>query len=873
MRYANVAFPLSVDQVFTYGVPPQLDTVLQPGVRVLAPFRRTKQEGVVVERVNETDLAPNLIKNVSECLDETPMFSPDMLALTKWMADYYVCSWGVALYCAVPAAVRTQKREQVRLLPEFSGSLGKVQKEIVALLEAEGELSLNQLARRMGLSSQDVRSRVRRLRERGVVETNVTHKPKATTQETTVAQLVLPDVDIEAEIVQLKNDTGGSEAASLQRPVNRRHAADTKRAEILQLLLDEGAPLATADLVRRVNASASLLSPLERRGFIQITRAQTVRNPLSSESIAPTQPLRLNPAQSTAFAEIQKALTEARDHDDRDRGTSAASQTVGRISNPDTFNGAKHPPTFLLHGVTGSGKTEVYMQAMADVLESGKSVIVLVPEISLTPQTASRFVGRFGARVALLHSRLSDGERYDQWHRIQKGEADIVIGPRSAIFAPVQKLGMLIIDEEHSDSYKSDTAPRYHAREVAQKRGTLANCPVLLGSATPSLESFHRTRNGSYRLLNLPARVFDRKMPDVHIVDMRNEFKKGNRTIFSELLRSSIEERLVRREQIILFLNRRGYSTYVFCRTCGYVERCDNCSISLTYHRETQRLVCHHCGSKRPTQQACPQCSSEAIRFFGAGTEAVEQEVHKSYPKARVQRFDADSTARKNAHQRILAEFEQQKIDILIGTQMVSKGLDFPNVTLVGVIAADTALNLPDFRASEQTFSLLTQVAGRSGRADLEGMVVIQTYMPEHYSIEAAQKHDYLDFYAQEVVARGALRYPPFAHVATLLLRGKDEQAVIDAAHAARDQLEIWQTDREPASQVPEVEETSVEILGPAPAPLSKIEGKFRWHLLLRSTYPEKIAQLFKRFTDEPPTIIKSKAIEFVIDIDPTSTL
>ena len=858
MRYANVAFPLSVDQVFTYSVPPQLNAVLQPGVRVLAPFRRTKQEGVVVERLDETDLAPNLIKNISECLDETPMFSPDMLTLTKWMADYYVCSWGVSLYCAVPAAVRSQKKEQVRLLPEFSGSLGKVQKKLVTLLEAEGELSLNQLARRTGLSTQDVRSRIRRLREKGVVETNVIHKPKATTRETTVAQLALPTADIEAEIVQLTNDMDESEASPPQRPVNRRHAADTKRAEILQLLLDEGAPLATADLMKRVNASASLLRPLERRGVIQITRAQTVRNPLSSESVAPTQPLRLNPAQSTAFAEIQRAL---------------ASHTVGGVSNPDAFNRTKHPLTFLLHGVTGSGKTEVYMQAMADVLENGKSVIVLVPEISLTPQTASRFVGRFGDRVALLHSRLSDGERYDQWHRIQKGEADIVIGPRSAIFAPVPKLGMLIIDEEHSDSYKSDTAPRYHAREVAQKRSELANCLVLLGSATPSLESFHRTRNGSYRLLNLPDRVFDRKMPDVHIVDMRNELKKGNRTIFSELLRSSIEERLVRREQIILFLNRRGHSTYVFCRTCGYVERCDNCSISLTYHRETQQLVCHHCGSKRPTQQACPQCSSDAIRFFGAGTEAVEQEVHKWYPKARVKRFDADSTARKNAHQQILAEFEQQKIDILIGTQMVSKGLDFPNVTLVGVIAADTALNLPDFRASEQTFSLLTQVAGRSGRADLEGVVVIQTYMPEHYSIEAAQKHDYLDFYAQEIVARGALRYPPFAHVATLLLRGKDEQAVIEASHVARDQLEIWQTDQEHALQAPKVEETSVEILGPAPAPLSKIEGKFRWHLLLRSTDPKKIGQLFKRFTDEPPTIIKSKAIEFVIDIDPTNTL
>ena len=865
MRYANVAFPLSVDQVFTYGVPRDLDAVLQPGVRVLAPFRRTKQEGVVVERIDETDLAPKLIKNVSDCLDETPMYSREMLSLTKWMADYYVCPWGVALFSAVPAAVRSQKKELVEALPEFkrqrfafSVSLGKIEEKLVTLLEAEGKLSIHQLARRTGLSYQDVRPKITALSNKGVVKIDVSHKPKATTQKTTVAELALPIAEIEAEIAQLKNE--GADGSN-----KRRHPGDAKRAEILELLLAESAPLATADLTKRVNASSSLLRPLERRGFIQITQAETVRNPLSTEPVAPTQPLRLNPAQLTAFTEIQNAL---------------ASHTVGGVFNSDLnnsaslpFNRTKQPPTFLLHGVTGSGKTEVYMQAMAEVLENGKSVIALVPEISLTPQTAARFVGRFGERVALLHSRLSDGERYDQWHRIQKGEADIVIGPRSAIFAPVKALGMLIIDEEHSDSYKSDNAPRYHAREVAQKRSELSNCPVLLGSATPSLESFHQAKNGSYRLLNLPTRVFDRKMPDVHIVDMRTELKKGNRTIFSEILRSSIEERLVRREQIILFLNRRGHSTYVFCRTCGYVEQCDNCSISLTYHRETQLLVCHHCGAKRPTQPNCPQCGSEAIRFFGAGTEAVEQEVRKAFPQASVQRFDADSTARKNAHQQILEGFEQQKIDILIGTQMVSKGLDFPNVTLVGVIAADTALNLPDFRASEQTFSLLTQVAGRSGRAELEGKVVIQTYMPDHYCIAAAEKHDYLDFYRQEIEARGALRYPPFSHVAVLLLRGKDEKEVIDTAHTVRDQLEIWQTDQARTSQAPDTQALAVEILGPAPAPLSKIEGKFRWHLLLRSPAAEKLGQLLRRLSDDPPVTIKSKAIEFVIDIDPTNTL
>ena len=839
MGYVNVAFPLSVDQVFTYGVPPHLDTVLQLGTRVLAPFRGTHQEGVIVERLDETDLDANLIKNISDCLDEIPTFSIEMLALTKWMAEYYVCSWGTALHSAVPAAVRTQKKQKIRLLPEAPAPRGTVQKEIVVLLEAEGELSPSQLVRRVGISYQKLRPRLTTLREKGIIGIDVTHKPKANTQETTVATLALPPADIEAEISQLKSEFESAAAPTS----NRLHLAAAKRADILQRLLEEGIPLATADLTKQVNASISLLRTLERRGFINITRAQAVRNPLSSDPVTPTQPLHLNPSQLRVFTEIQSTL---------------ASYTAENASENQL------PPTFLLHGVTGSGKTEVYMQAMTKILENGKSVIALVPEISLTPQTASRFVGRFGERVALLHSRLSNGERYDQWHRIQKGEADIVIGPRSAVFAPVKALGMLIIDEEHSDSYKSENVPRYHAREVAQKRAELAKCPVLLGSATPALESFHRAKNGSYRLLSLPDRVLDRKMPDVHIVDMRTELKKGNRTIFSEILRSGIEERLARQEQIILFLNRRGHSTYVFCRNCGYVEQCNNCSISLTYHRETQRLVCHHCGAKRPTHPSCPQCGSPAIRYFGLGTEAVEQEVRKAFPDARVERFDADSTARKNAHQRILEAFEQQKIDILIGTQMVSKGLDFPNVTLVGVIAADTSLNLPDFRASEQTFSLLTQVAGRSGRAELEGNVVIQTYMPEHYCISAAQKHDYLGFYAQEVEARGALRYPPFSHVATLLLRGKDEKQVIAAVHIVQEHLQIWQTD---------TGENTVEILGPAPAPLSKIEGKFRWHFLLRSDSVEKISQLLKHLTDEPPVAIKSNAIEFVIDVDPTNTL
>ena len=840
MLYANIAFPLAIDQLFTYAVPPRLDAVVQPGVRVLAPFRRSTQEGVVVERIDETDLSPGAIRNISDCLDEHPMFSPALLALTRWMADYYVSSWGSALFCAVPAAVRSQKQQRVQLKAGDKPSVRGVQKEIVALLEAEGELSPNQLARRVGVSYTNLRPKISALREKGVVDVHVTHKPKATARTATVASLALTPDEIAAEIGRLTEEAGSSGG-------ERVRPASAKHADILRMLLDADAPIATAELTKQVRTSASLLRTLERRGFIQITQASVVRNPLSCQPVAVTKPYQLNPAQAAALAEIQNALARLTSRD-----SVGASTEMGRI--------------LLLHGVTGSGKTEVYMQAIAQILERGKSVIVLVPEISLTPQTASRFIGRFGERVAVLHSRLSTGERYDSWHRIQKGEATIVIGPRSAVFAPVRELGLMIIDEEHSDSYKSDTAPRYHAREVAQKRSELANCALLLGSATPSLESFHRARNGAYQLLSLPTRVLDREMPEVHIVDMRAELKGGNRTIFSALLRNAIEQRLVKREQIILFLNRRGHSTYVFCRTCGYVERCSNCSISLTFHFETKKLVCHHCGHRRDTHPACPQCSSPAIRYFGMGTEAIEQEVRKAFPAANVKRFDADSTARKNAHQQILAAFQQQEIDILIGTQMVAKGLDFPNVTLVGVIAADTALNLPDFRASEQTFSLLTQVAGRSGRAEIPGEVIVQTYMPEHYCITAAQKHDYIGFYEQEVAARGVLRYPPFSRVARLLLRGRDEKSVIEAAHAVLNQLQ-----HSPVGAISNRD--AVEILGPAPAPLSKIEGKFRWHFLLRSETAEAISQRVQQLTAEPPPAIKSNAVELMIDIDATSVL
>ncbi len=818
MEYARVVFPLPQDLAFSYAIPVRLQSVVQRGSRVLAPLGEGTREGVIVDLMDEPDLPDDSIriKNLTDCLDDTPTFSDELLRLTKWLSEYYLSSWGEALRCAAPAAIRTRQNRVVHSLAtdeQIANMRQSRQTQILSVLTADDGLSLHQIARRLGIGVSKLRPALSALQEKGLVELRSNIQSKAKPQTISVVSLAKPVVEIKEQIPQLE--------------ANRA----LKQAEVLRILQGcDSETVTTVDLTKRANTSLKTLQSLEAKGLIRIDSVQIVRNPLSLDPVAPTQPLTLNPDQQAALQAIQGAIDSGR----RER--------------------------FLLHGVTGSGKTEVYMQAMASVLDRSKRVIVLVPEISLTPQTVSRFVGRFGGRVAVLHSNLSDGERYDQWQQIKDGAADIVVGPRSAIFAPFPNLGLIVIDEEHETSYKQDAAlPFYHARDVAVKRSALVDCPLILGSATPSLESFYHAQRGEYTLLQLPSRVSNIEMPPVEVVDMRLELQRGNRTIFSTTLRSAIEERLSKGQQVILFLNRRGYATHVFCRTCGYVERCDNCSISLTFHFSTKRMGCHHCGYERPTPQVCPQCGSMYIRHFGIGTEQVEQEVIKAFPEARVRRMDADSTTRKNAHQKILDVFKSGEIDILVGTQMIAKGLDFPNVTLVGVISADTALNLPDFRAGERAFNLLTQVAGRSGRSEAGGNVIIQTYMPEHYSIQAAQGHDYLRFYREEISHREALLYPPLSHAATILLRGEVEAEVIQTANHLLDQLEICKGECFP----------SVEIRGPVPAPLAKIRNKFRWYFLLRSEDVEELRQLIRcAFDATTPT-----NIDLIVDIDPISVL
>jgi len=521
-----------------------------------------------------------------------------------------------------------------------------------------------------------------------------------------------------------------------------------------------------------------------------------------------------------------------------------------------SIKGKKHQ-TFLLHGITASGKTEVYLRAIASVLTDGGSSIILVPEIALTPQTVERFQSRFGEKIALMHSRLSAKERLLQWQAIKKGKAQIVIGARSAVFAPVKNLKLIVIDEEHETTYKQqDCAPRYHVRQVAILRAKLTGATVVLGSATPSLESFHDTKEGKAKLLSLPERVTKRDLPEVIIVDMRQEIvaKARRFNVFSRSLEVKLDETLRRKEQAILFLNRRGFSTFISCTKCGYTAKCKRCNVSLTYHYARKKLVCHYCNFSSEPDQICPECSSSYLHYFGLGTEKVESQLHRLFPQARISRMDTDVTKTKGAHEKILGDFKRGKIDILIGTQMIAKGLDFPRVSLVGVISADTALNLPDFRSGERTFNLLTQVAGRAGRGESEGQVIIQTYVPKHYAIVASRSHDYQQFYRREINSRKELKLPPFSHLVGLSLRGKHQEAVQKVSY------ELSRCLKKKGAKA------EIEVLGPAPAAISKVRGNFCWSVLLKGKAVPELVKLLKGVLKD---FTRYKGMKLIVDVDP----
>ncbi len=523
----------------------------------------------------------------------------------------------------------------------------------------------------------------------------------------------------------------------------------------------------------------------------------------------------------------------------------------------DTYNSSQNN-LFLLKGVTGSGKTEVYMRMVEEVLEKNQSAIVLVPEISLTPQMIERFKGRFGKNVALFHSKLSDGERFDEWFRVKEGKAKLVVGARSAIFLPVKNLGLIIIDEEHENTYKSDQNPKYQTKEVAEFLSEQKGCRVVLGSATPTIESYYRALIGELDLLELNSRVDGKAMPPMEVIDMRNELRSGNISLFSRELFKEIQEKLSKGEQIILFLNRRGFSTFVSCRSCGYVFKCEECDISMTYHR-SGLLVCHYCGKTKRAPQKCPKCDSKYVKFFGAGTQRVEEEAKKYFKDARVLRMDVDTTRSRDSYENIYNTFKEGKADILIGTQMISKGLDFKNVTLVGILAADMSINIPDYRAAERTFQIITQVAGRAGRGQKQGKVVIQTYTPEHYSLEYAVNYDYEGFYEKEFTVRALMKYPPFGKI--LLINGisKKEDLLKNFMHKISNVIK------------PLVEkEVDVDILGPIPCLVSKVKENYRWQIVVKGEFNSEFAKKIKELLyDENKNVYND--IRISMDINPNN--
>ena len=677
-------------------------------------------------------------------------------------------------------------------------------------------------------------------------------------------------------------------------PVSGEFPKLPKRQQDVWNIVEERREILLSELVELAATTAATVRKLEDRGLISITSEVSERDPYAREIILASQPILVNPAQAAALEKI-KAAMGGRDACSVMREKPAA---VEDDSSRITHH-ASH--TFLLHGVTGSGKTEIYLQAIAHALEQGKGAIVLVPEIALTPQTVERFKARFSSGklqtlVAVLHSHLSAGERHDEWHKIRQGRARIVIGARSAIFAPVEPLGLIIVDEEHEHTYKQEEAPRYHARDVAVMRGQMENAVVVLGSATPSMESYSNCKKGKFTLLDLPERVDDQKLPLVRVVDMRQAMhKEKGPPLFSPQLKEAITQRLERGEQTILFLNRRGYSTSLQCPKCGYVAECPNCSVSLTYHRSEQKLACHICGHNERVPNVCPEpkCKNPAIRFAGTGTQKVEEVLAKLFPQARVKRMDADTMKRKDDYRNVLGDFRTGKIDILVGTQMIAKGLHFPNVTLVGIIYADSALHQPDFRAGERTFQLLTQVAGRAGRGDVEGEVFVQAFTPFHPAIQYARRHDFVGFYEQEIEFREQLQYPPASRVALLTLKGRNEEKVKFSAEHLKRELEkalgsaavpaaVVSTPADDAELFGEETKSSppragappknlfrdLIIAGPAPAPLLRAENFYRYQIMLRTRAMSALSRELARIIQ---ALKLPEDVSLVVDIDPVS--
>jgi primosomal protein N' (replication factor Y) len=791
MGYAEVSVnsPVAQRRTFSYAIPSGLS--IDMGQAVWVPFGDKLLQGIVLELSRYPSVEET--KEIAGVIEPRPLLSSSHVLLARWISEHYLSPLFDAVALMLPPGF---ERKVITFICSTSAayehdmsSLTQEPRHALELIRKQGKISLKELEKAFG--KRKAQTIISQLVGRGLaIKSYELGKVKVRPKEELYLSLAV------------KASQARQEAAKL------REKRAIKQAALLDFLTQQSEPTPWIEARQRVNCDKAVAEALVGKGLVTIQYIEVKREPLSYQGITPSEPLTLTTAQKSALECIQSSLLLGAE-------------------------GQASPTVFLLHGVTGSGKTEIYLQALAEAVRLGKRGIVLVPEIALTPQTIERFASRFPHKVAVLHSKLSLGEQFDEWQRIRNGEFDVVIGPRSAVFAPQPELGLIVIDEEHEWTYKQhDKSPRYHTRDVAIKLAELTGAVVILGSATPDVETFYHAQRGDYHLLQLPERVAPDEaspLPQVEVVDLRDELKAGYRSLFSHALSEATAKAVANGEQVMLFLNRRGAASFIQCRSCGFVFRCKRCEVALTYHFDKDTLVCHQCNYRMPVPQSCPRCLSRRIKFLGIGTQKLEQEASYTFPQARLLRWDSDATKGKHSHGEILGKFRAHEADVLIGTQMIAKGLDLPLVTLVGVVSADTSLNLPDFRAGERTFQLLSQVAGRAGRGILGGQVIIQTYSPEHYAIQAAAKHDYALFYNREIAYRHQLHNPPFTRLASLVYSHTNDAL----CHREAERMKHLLIEERDSKGI-----ADISLIGPAPAFVHRLRGRFRWQLILRSSEP-----------------------------------
>ncbi|MEB6289643.1 primosomal protein N' [Staphylococcus xylosus] len=786
----------SVDFTFDYIIPSRLQSMVQVGMRVIVPFGPRTIQGYVMQVTDKPDDNIDIakLKEIKEIQDIKPELTEELIQLTEWYNNYFVTKRISMLEVMLPSAIKAKYTKVFSIV-----DVDAVPEELKVKFDKDGQYPYKEaqyndhLGQIVPLLKQGVVS------EMTLLSQNVSKKKQR-------AVSIIEGFDYDSVLNSLEKSK--------------------KQYELYAYLLDERHHTVLLKDLEEMGFSKSSIDTLMRKGFVEKYDAIVERDPFETRVFEQDQKQQLTYDQQEAYKSILESIQAHRQR------------------------------TYLLHGVTGSGKTEVYLQTIEEVLKLGRQAMMLVPEIALTPQMVLRFKRRFGDEVAVLHSGLSKGERYDEWQKIRDGKASVSVGARSSVFAPFKNLGMIIIDEEHESSYKQEDYPRYQARDIAQWRSQYHQCPLILGSATPSLETYARAEKGVYELLSLPNRVNEQALPEIEIVDMRTELSSGNRSMFSEQLRKAIQQRLDKKEQIVLFLNRRGYASFMLCRDCGHVPQCPNCDISLTYHKSTDQLKCHYCGHQEVPPNKCPNCESEHIRQVGTGTQRVEELLQEAFQEARIIRMDVDTTSRKGAHEKLLDDFGAGKGDILLGTQMIAKGLDFPNITLVGVLNADTMLNLPDFRASERTYQLLTQVSGRAGRHEKEGEVIIQTYNPEHYAIKDVQANDYTAFFNKEMNYRKMGKYPPYFFLINFTIAHKEMKKVMEASKHIHKILLQHLTDK-------------ALVLGPSPAALSRINNEYRFQILVKYKSEPALHEALKYLDDYYHDQYLKEKLSLKIDINP----